>query len=173
IGGGDSAMEEALFLTRFASKVTLVHRRDEFRASKIMAERVLANPKIEEAWYSKVGEILGDDQVTGLRHKSTADGSERVLDVTGVFVRIGDDRRSDLVVDEITTNSNGNVKIEQPSIRINLSGVFAAGDLVDHTYRQAITAAGTGCAAAQDEQHFLSSLTVADRNADLEMAVAE
>ena len=167
IGGGDSAMEEALFLTRFASKVTLVHRRAEFRASKIMAERVLADPKIEVAWNSEVAEILGDDQVTGLRLKSTADGSECVLDVTGVFVAIGHDPRSELVVDQITTDEDGYVKVEHPSTRTNLSGVFAAGDLVDHTYRQAITAAGTGCAAAQDAQHFLSSLTAAEASADL------
>lgn len=167
IGGGDSAMEEALFLTRFASKVTLVHRRDEFRASKIMAERVLADPKIEVAWNSEVAEILGDDQVVGLRLKSTANGSERVLDVTGVFVAIGHDPRSELVADQIKTDGDGYVKVEHPSTRTNLSGVFAAGDLVDHTYRQAITAAGTGCAAAQDAQHFLSSLSASGKEAEL------
>ncbi|XPP25621.1 MAG: thioredoxin-disulfide reductase [Leucobacter sp.] len=160
IGGGDSAMEEALFLTRFASKVTLVHRRDEFRASKIMVERVLADPKIEVAWNSEVAEIMGDEQVTGLRLRSTTDNSEHVLDVTGVFVAIGHDPRSELVTGQVVIDGDGYVKVEHPSTRTNLAGVFAAGDLVDHTYRQAITAAGTGCAAAQDAQHFLSHLTI-------------
>lgn len=157
IGGGDSAMEEALFLTRFASKVTLVHRRDEFRASKIMAERVLADPKIEVAWNSEVAEILGDAQVTGLRLRDTVTGAERVLKTSGVFVAIGHDPRSELVADQVDTDADGYVQVAHPSTRTNLSGVFAAGDLVDHTYRQAITAAGTGCAAAQDAQHYLSN----------------
>src|SRR5699024_7989033 len=148
----------------------LVHRRDKFPASKIMAEGSLANPKIEVASNSEVGVILGDEQVTGLRLKSTDEGSERRLDVAVVLVATVHEPRSDLVVDQITTQGDGYVKVEHPSTRTNLSGVFAAGDLVDHTYRQAITAAGTGCAAAQDAQHFLSSLTVADRSADLEMA---
>lgn len=173
IGGGDSAMEEALFLTRFASKVTLVHRRDEFRASRIMAERVLADPKIEVAWDSEVAEILGDDQVTGLRLRSTDDGSERILDVTGVFVAIGHDPRSELVADQVATDADGYVTVSHPSTRTNLTGVFAAGDLVDHTYRQAITAAGTGCAAAQDAQHFLSSIDTDERISDLALAVSE
>lgn len=158
VGGGDSAMEEALFLTRFASKVTIVHRRSEFRASKIMAERALADPKIEVAWDSEVVEILGDDQVTGLRLRDTVTGAERVLDATGVFVAIGHDPRSELVNGQVETDVDGYVVADHPSTRTNLPGVFAAGDLVDHTYRQAITAAGTGCAAAQDAQHFLSSL---------------
>lgn len=158
IGGGDSAMEEALFLTRFASKVTLVHRRDEFRASKIMAERVLADPKIEVAWNSEVSEILGDAQVTGLRLRDTITGAERLLDTAGVFVAIGHDPRSELVADQVVTDADGYVRVAHPSTRTNLPGVFAAGDLVDHTYRQAITAAGTGCAAAQDAQHYLSNL---------------
>lgn len=171
IGGGDSAMEEALFLTRFASKVTLVHRRDEFRASKIMAERVLADPKIEVAWDSEVAEILGDDQVTGLLLKSTVDGSELFLDVTGVFVAIGHDPRSELVADQVATDADGYVTVSHPSTRTNLTGVFAAGDLVDHTYRQAITAAGTGCAAAQDAQHYLSSLSTTEHRSNLAVAV--
>lgn len=171
IGGGDSAMEEALFLTRFASKVTLVHRRNEFRASKIMAERVLADPKIEVAWDSEVAEILGSDQVTGLRLKSTVDGSERTLDVTGVFVAIGHDPRSELVADQVTTDADGYVTVAHPSTRTNLTGVFAAGDLVDHTYRQAITAVGTGCAAAQDAQHYLSSLSTTEHRSNLAVAV--
>ncbi|GAA1318117.1 thioredoxin-disulfide reductase [Leucobacter albus] len=173
IGGGDSAMEEALFLTRFASKVTLVHRRDEFRASKIMAERVLADPKIEVAWNSEVAKVLGDDQVTGLLLKSTVDGSERSLDVTGVFVAIGHDPRSELVADQVTTDADGYVTVSHPSTRTNLTGVFAAGDLVDHTYRQAITAAGTGCAAAQDAQHYLSSLSTTEHRSDLAAVVTE
>ncbi|WP_282828192.1 thioredoxin-disulfide reductase [Gulosibacter sediminis] len=165
VGGGDSAMEEALFLTRFASKVTLVHRRDEFRASRIMAERVLADPKIEIAWNSEVAQILGDDRVAGLRLRDTVTGAERVLEVTGVFVAIGHDPRSELITGQVDTDPDGYVRVAHPSTATNLPGVFAAGDLVDHTYRQAITAAGTGCAAAQDAQHYLSHLTPAAQSA--------
>lgn len=161
IGGGDSAMEEALFLTRFASKVTVVHRRDEFRASKIMAQRALDDPKIEVAWNSEVAAILGDEQVTGLTLRDTITGAERRLDATGVFVAIGHDPRSELVTGQVDTDADGYVRVAHPSTRTNLAGVFAAGDLVDHTYRQAITAAGTGCAAAQDAQHYLSNLAPA------------
>lgn len=161
IGGGDSAMEEALFLTRFASKVTVVHRRGEFRASRIMAQRVLDDPKIEVAWDSEVAAILGDEQVTGLMLRDTVTGAERMLDATGVFVAIGHDPRSELVADQVDTDADGYVRVAHPSTRTNLPGVFAAGDLVDHTYRQAITAAGTGCAAAQDAQHYLSNLAPA------------
>ena len=161
IGGGDSAMEEALFLTRFASKVTIVHRRDEFRASRIMAQRVLEDPKIEVAWNSEVAAILGDEQVTGLVLRDTVTGAERTLDATGVFVAIGHDPRSELVTGQVDTDADGYVRVAHPSTRTNLAGVFAAGDLVDHTYRQAITAAGTGCAAAQDAQHYLSNLAPA------------
>ena len=161
IGGGDSAMEEALFLTRFASKVTVVHRRDEFRASRIMAQRVLDDPKIEVAWNSEVAGILGDEQVTGLTLRNTITGAERTLDATGVFVAIGHDPRSELVTGQVDTDADGYVRVAHPSTRTNLAGVFAAGDLVDHTYRQAITAAGTGCAAAQDAQHYLSNLAPA------------
>ncbi|MDF1488797.1 MULTISPECIES: thioredoxin-disulfide reductase [Actinomycetes] len=161
IGGGDSAMEEALFLTRFASKVTVVHRRDEFRASRIMAQRVLDDPKIEVAWNSEVAAILGDEQVTGLTLRDTITGAERRLDATGVFVAIGHDPRSELVTGQVDTDADGYVRVAHPSTRTNLAGVFAAGDLVDHTYRQAITAAGTGCAAAQDAQHYLSHLAPA------------
>ena len=161
IGGGDSAMEEALFLTRFASKVTVVHRRGEFRASRIMAHRVLDDPKIEVAWDSEVAAILGDEQVTGLMLRDTVTGAERTLDATGVFVAIGHDPRSELVRDQVDTDADGYVRVAHPSTRTNLPGVFAAGDLVDHTYRQAITAAGTGCAAAQDAQHYLSNLAPA------------
>lgn len=165
VGGGDSAMEEVLFLTRFASKVTLVHRRDEFRASRIMAERVLADPKIEIAWNSEVAQILGDDRVAGLRLRDTVTGAERVLEVTGVFVAIGHDPRSELITGQVDTDPDGYVRVAHPSTATNLPGVFAAGDLVDHTYRQAITAAGTGCAAAQDAQHYLSHLTPAAQSA--------
>ena len=161
VGGGDSAMEEALFLTRFASKVTVVHRRDEFRASRIMAQRVLDDPKIEVAWNSEVAGILGDEQVTGLTLRNTITGAERTLDATGVFVAIGHDPRSELVTGQVDTDADGYVRVAHPSTRTNLAGVFAAGDLVDHTYRQAITAAGTGCAAAQDAQHYLSNLAPA------------
>ena len=161
VGGGDSAMEEALFLTRFASKVTVVHRRGEFRASKIMAQRVLDDPKIEVAWNSEVAAILGDEQVTGLVLRDTVTGAERTLDATGVFVAIGHDPRSELVAGQVDTDADGYVRVAHPSTRTNLAGVFAAGDLVDHTYRQAITAAGTGCAAAQDAQHYLSNLAPA------------
>ncbi|MEJ6490169.1 thioredoxin-disulfide reductase [Leucobacter sp. USCH14] len=161
VGGGDSAMEEALFLTRFASKVTVVHRRDEFRASRIMAQRVLDDPKIEVAWNSEVAAILGDEQVTGLTLRDTITGAERRLDATGVFVAIGHDPRSELVTGQVDTDADGYVRVAHPSTRTNLAGVFAAGDLVDHTYRQAITAAGTGCAAAQDAQHYLSHLAPA------------
>ncbi|WP_137825207.1 thioredoxin-disulfide reductase [Brevibacterium sp. 2SA] len=161
VGGGDSAMEEALFLTRFASKVTVVHRRDEFRASKIMAQRLMEHPKVEVAWNSEVAEILGDERVTGLRLRDTTSGAERALDVTGVFVAIGHDPRSELVAGQVGIDSDGYVQVAHPSTRTSLPGVFAAGDLVDHTYRQAITAAGTGCAAAQDAQHYLSNLAPA------------
>lgn len=167
IGGGDSAMEEALFLTRFAAKVTLVHRRDEFRASKIMAERVLAEPKIDVAWNSEVAAIIGEESVTGLKLRDTVTGADRTLEVTGLFVAIGHDPRSELVAEQVDIDPDGYVLVAHPSTRTNLPGVFAAGDLVDHTYRQAITAAGTGCAAAQDAQHYLSNLTTADRAASL------
>ena len=158
IGGGDSAMEEALFLTRFAAKVTLVHRRGEFRASRIMAERALADPKIEVAWNSEVAAILGEANVTGLRLRDTVTGTERVLDVAGTFVAIGHDPRSELVADQVSTDAEGYVIVAHPTTRTNVAGVFAAGDLVDHNYRQAITAAGTGCASAVDAQHYLSTL---------------
>ena len=158
IGGGDSAMEEALFLTRFAAKVTLVHRRGEFRASRIMAERALADPKIEVAWNSEVAAILGEANVTGLRLRDTVTGTERVLDVAGTFVAIGHDPRSELVADQVSTDAEGYVIVAHPTTRTNVAGVFAAGDLVDHNYRQAITAAGSGTVAALDVEHFLAAL---------------
>jgi thioredoxin reductase (NADPH) len=159
IGGGDSAMEEATFLTRFASSVTIVHRRDEFRASKIMAERALANEKIKVAWNSAVSEVIGKDgKVVGVRLVDTVNGEERVLDASGVFIAIGHDPRSELVVGQIDTDAEGYVTVQAPGTRTNIVGVFAAGDVVDHTYRQAITAAGTGCAAALDAERYLASL---------------
>lgn len=158
VGGGDSAMEEALFLTRFASKVTVVHRRAEFRASKIMAQRVLDHPKIEVAWNSEVAGLVGSEKVEAATLRDTVTGVERELSATGVFVAIGHDPRSELVAGLVGTDADGYVLVEHPSTRTNLAGVFAAGDLVDHTYRQAITAAGTGCAAAQDAQHYLAAL---------------
>ena len=159
VGGGDSAMEEATFLTKFAETVTIIHRRDEFRASKIMAERALANPKIKVAWNSVVEEIIGKDgAVAGVRLRDTVTDETRVLDVTGVFVAIGHDPRRELLRDQVDLDESGYVVVDAPSTRTNLTGVFAAGDLVDHTYRQAITAAGTGCAAALDAERYLASI---------------
>jgi len=159
VGGGDSAMEEATFLTRFAESVTIVHRRDEFRASKIMAERALANPKITVRWNSLISEILGaDGKVCGVRLRDTTTGEESQLDVSGVFVAIGHDPRSALFRGQVDLDDSGYVLVEAPSSRTNVPGVFAAGDLVDHTYQQAVTAAGTGCVAALDAERYLASL---------------
>ena len=158
VGGGDSAMEEATFLTRFAESVTIVHRRDSFRASKVMQVRALTNPKIKVEWNSVVEEILGaDGKVTGARVRNLQTGEAKVLDVTGVFVAIGHDPRSELFKGQIELNDEGYVKVDSPSTRTNVPGVFASGDLVDHTYRQAITASGTGCAAALDAERFIAS----------------
>ena len=156
VGGGDSAMEEANFLTKFASKVVLIHRRDSLRASKIMAERAQNNPKIEFLWNTEVTDVLGDQKVSGLKLRNTVDGSESVRDFTGLFVAIGHDPRSELVKGKVDLDAEGYVKVEGRSTRTNVSGVFACGDLVDHTYRQAITAAGSGCQAALDAERFLS-----------------
>ena len=155
VGGGDSAMEEANFLTKFASKVVLIHRREELRASKIMAERAKANPKIEFLFNTEVIDVLGEDKVTALKLSNTVSGEESTRDFTGLFVAIGHLPRSELVRGQITTNSEGYVEVEGRSTRTNISGVFACGDLVDHTYRQAITAAGSGCQAALDAERFL------------------
>ena len=155
VGGGDSAMEEANFLTRFASKVTVIHRRDSLRASKIMAERALANPKIEFLWDSEVIDVLGSEKVSGLKIRNLKSNEESVKDFTGLFVAIGHLPRSELVTGQIELDDEGYVKVEGRSTKTNLKGVFACGDLVDHTYRQAITAAGSGCQAALDAERFL------------------
>ncbi len=157
IGGGDSAVEEATFLSRFASKVTLVHRRDELRASKIMQDRAFADPKIEFAWNSAVEAIHGDDKLTGITLVDTVTGDTRELDVTGLFIAIGHDPRSELLHGQVRLDEEGYVLVDQPSTRTNLPGVFACGDLVDHTYRQAITAAGMGCQAAIDAERWLET----------------
>ena len=156
VGGGDSAVEEATFLTKFASKVVLIHRRDSLRASKIMAERAAANPKIEFVWNTEVIDVLGESKVTGLKLRNTIDGNITERSFTGLFVAIGHIPRSELLVNQITLNADGYVEVEGRSTRTNLSGVFACGDLVDYTYRQAITAAGSGCQAALDAEKFLS-----------------
>jgi thioredoxin reductase (NADPH) len=156
VGGGDSAMEEASFLTKFASKVVLIHRRSEFRASKIMVERVLSNPRIEVLWNTEVTDVLGEAKVEALQLRDTVTGSESKRDFTGLFVAIGHIPRSELIIGQIDLDNEGYVKAEGRSTRTNLSGVFACGDLVDHTYRQAITAAGSGCQAALDAEKFLS-----------------
>jgi thioredoxin reductase (NADPH) len=158
VGGGDSAMEEATFLTRFAESVTIVHRRDSFRASKVMQLRATSNPKIKIEWNSTVEEILGEDgKVVGARLRNVQTGETKVLDVSGVFIAIGHDPRSELFKGQIELDDEGYVKVDHPSTRTNIPGVFAAGDLVDHTYRQAITASGTGCAAALDAERFIAS----------------
>jgi thioredoxin reductase (NADPH) len=156
VGGGDSAMEEASFLTKFASKVVLIHRRDTFRASKIMIDRVKANPKIELLMNHEVIDVLGDNKVVGLKVKNTVTGEESTKDFTGLFVAIGHIPRSELIVGQVDLNAEGYVNVVGRSTSTNLPGVFACGDLVDFTYRQAITAAGSGCAAALDAERFLS-----------------
>ena len=156
VGGGDSAVEEATFLTRFAEKVVLIHRRDSLRASKIMADRAKANPKIEFLWNTEVIDVLGADKVEGLKLRNTVDGTVSEASFTGLFVAIGHIPRSELIVGQINLDAEGYVVPEGRSTRTNQKGVFACGDLVDHTYRQAITAAGSGCAAALDAEKFLA-----------------
>jgi thioredoxin reductase (NADPH) len=159
VGGGDSAMEEATFLTRFGDTVTIIHRRDEFRASKIMAERALSNPKIKVLWDHVVTEIIdGGGKVGGVRVRDVHTGEESVLNVTGVFVAIGHTPRSELFRGQIDTDENGYVLVDSPTTRTNVPGVFATGDLVDHEYRQAITAAGTGSAGALDAEKYVAAL---------------
>ena len=156
VGGGDSAMEEANFLTKFASKVYVIHRRDSLRASKIMVERAHANPKIEFIWNTEVIDVLGADKVSGLKLRNLLTSEESERDFDGLFVAIGHLPRSELLVGQIDLDGEGYVKVESGSTRTNQKGVFACGDLVDHTYRQAITAAGSGCEAALDAERFLS-----------------
>jgi thioredoxin reductase (NADPH) len=156
VGGGDSAVEEATFLTKFASKVVLIHRRDTLRASKIMADRALNNPKIEMLWNTEVVDILGENKVEALALRNTLTGELSQRDFTGLFVAIGHIPRSELLIGQIDCDNEGYVKVEGRSTKTNLPGVFACGDLVDHTYRQAITAAGSGCQAALDAEKFLS-----------------
>jgi thioredoxin reductase (NADPH) len=158
IGGGDSAMEEALFLTKFARSVTVVHRRDTLKASKIMADRALAHEKIDFVWNSTVVDVIGGDKVTGLKLKNLLDGTESELAVTGVFVAIGNDPRTELVKGKLDLAPEGTIAVDGRSSKTSIRGVFAAGDVVDPTYRQAITAAGSGCVAALDVEHYLADL---------------
>ena len=157
VGGGDSALEEATFLTRFAKTVTLVHRRGELRGSKIMQERALTNEKMRFAWNSQVVDVLGDQKVSALVLEDTVTGERRELPATGLFIAIGHDPRSELVKGQIDVDAEGYVLVKERTSLTNLEGVFACGDLVDHSYRQAITAAGSGCAAALDAERFLAA----------------
>ncbi|WP_407551400.1 thioredoxin-disulfide reductase [Streptomyces sp. Pv4-95] len=159
IGGGDTAMEEATFLSRFAKSVTIVHRRDTLRASKAMQERAFADPKIKFVWDSEVAAIQGENKLSGLTLRNLKTGETSELPVTGLFIAIGHDPRTELFKGQLNLDDDGYLMVEAPSTRTNLEGVFAAGDVVDHTYRQAITAAGTGCSAALDAERFLAALT--------------
>ncbi|MEU3215292.1 thioredoxin-disulfide reductase [Streptomyces sp. NPDC006971] len=158
VGGGDTAMEEATFLSRFAKSVTIVHRRDTLRASKTMQERAFADPKIKFAWDSEVAEIHGDQKLSGLTLRNTKTGETSEIAVTGLFIAVGHDPRTELFKGQLDLDDEGYLKVDAPSTRTNLTGVFGAGDVVDHTYRQAITAAGTGCSAALDAERFLAAL---------------
>ncbi|MFC4054563.1 thioredoxin-disulfide reductase [Actinomadura syzygii] len=155
VGGGDTAMEEAIFLTKFARSVTVVHRRDELRASKIMQDRAFANEKIRFLWDSEVASIQGEDRVTGVTVRNTKSGEQSALEITGLFIAIGHDPRSELFAGQLETDTDGYLLVDAPSTRTKIPGVFACGDVVDHVYRQAITAAGTGCAAAIDAERWL------------------
>ena len=156
VGGGDSALEEATFLTRFARSVTVVHRRDSLRASAIMQDRARSNPKVRFAWDSVVTEVVGEDRVAGVKLTNVKTGEESFLEVSGIFVAIGHDPRSELFTGQLEKDDEGYLLVEQPSTRTAIPGVFAAGDVVDHTYRQAVTAAGSGCAAALDAERWLA-----------------
>ena len=160
VGGGDSAMEEATFLTRFARSVTVVHRRDELRASAVMAKRAQEDPKISFAWNSRVVELHGEDSLTGVTLEDTVTGERRQIEATGLFVAIGQVPRSELVADVLELDEAGYIKVEVPSQRTRIPGVFACGDVADPTYQQAITAAGSGCRAALDAEHYLTTLQV-------------
>ncbi len=157
VGGGDSAMEEALFLTRFASKVYVIHRRDSLKASKIMQDRAFANPKIEFIWNKGVEELLGDPKLTGIRLKDTVTGEESQMDLDGLFIAIGNDPRVWLVENQLELTSDKFIKVDGRSSKTTIEGVFACGDVIDPTYRQAITAAGSGCVAALDAEHYIAS----------------
>jgi thioredoxin reductase (NADPH) len=172
VGGGDSAVEEATFLTRFGSKVTMIHRRGELRASKIMQERAFADPKLDIIWDSEVAAIHGDDRLESVTLRNTSDGTESELPVTGLFIAIGHDPRSELLAGQVDLDEDGYVVVQHPATETNLAGVFACGDLVDHHYRQAITAAGTGCAAALDAERYLADLDHAAASAELSTASA-
>ncbi|MBA0052824.1 thioredoxin-disulfide reductase [Streptomyces sp. AJS327] len=173
VGGGDTAMEEATFLSRFASSVTIVHRRDSLRASKAMQERAFADPKIKFAWNSEVAEIHEkENKLSGLTLRDTTTGETSDLLVTGLFVAIGHDPRVELFEGILDFDEEGYLKVDSPSTRTNIPGVFAAGDVVDHTYRQAITAAGTGCSAALDAERYLASLAGDSENATAEKQTA-
>jgi len=172
VGGGDSAVEEATFLTRFASKVTMVHRRDDLRASKIMADRAKNDPKIDFAWNSVITAIHGENKVTGVTLRDTLTGTERQLPADGLFVAIGHVPRTELVAGQVDLDNNGYIQVQGRTTLTNLPGVFACGDAVDHTYRQAVTAAGTGCAAALDAQHYLADQANADHASPAELPTA-
>ncbi|KPC65427.1 thioredoxin-disulfide reductase [Streptomyces chattanoogensis] len=159
IGGGDTAMEEATFLSRFAKSVTVVHRRNALRASKAMQDRAFADPKIKFVWDSEVAEIHGENKLSGLTLRNVKTGETSELPVTGLFIAIGHDPRTELFKGQLNLDDEGYLKVDAPSTRTNLPGVFAAGDVVDHTYRQAITAAGTGCSSALDAERFLAALS--------------
>ncbi|MEU8887371.1 thioredoxin-disulfide reductase [Streptomyces sp. NPDC048442] len=172
VGGGDTAMEEATFLSRFAKSVTIVHRRDTLRASKAMQDRAFADPKIKFAWDSETASLEGDQKLSGITLRSTKTGETAPLDVTGLFIAVGHDPRSELFKGQVELDDEGYVKVEAPSTRTNLAGVFAAGDVVDHTYRQAITAAGTGCSAALDAERYLAALADSEKVAEPEKTPA-
>ncbi|GAA4239101.1 thioredoxin-disulfide reductase [Actinomadura meridiana] len=162
VGGGDTAMEEAIFLTKFARSVTVIHRRDQLRASKIMQDRAFANEKIKFRWDGEVAAIHGDDRVTGVTLRDTKTGEQSELEITGLFIAIGHDPRSELFAGQLETDTDGYLLVDAPTTRTKVPGVFACGDVVDHVYRQAITAAGTGCAAAIDAEHWLQDRDAAE-----------
>ncbi|MFI8323541.1 thioredoxin-disulfide reductase [Streptomyces sp. NPDC085529] len=166
VGGGDTAIEEATFLSRFAKSVTIVHRRDTLRASKAMQERAFADPKIKFAWDNEVTEIHGEQKLSGLTLRNTKTGETTALPVTGLFIAVGHDPRTELFKGQLDLDEEGYLKVAAPSTRTNLTGVFGAGDVVDHTYRQAITAAGTGCSAALDAERFLAALADSEKLAE-------
>ncbi|MEO3851019.1 thioredoxin-disulfide reductase [Streptomyces sp. B8F3] len=168
VGGGDTAMEEATFLSRFARSVTVVHRRDSLRASKAMQERAFADPKISFIWDSEVSAIHGGDKLSGLTLRNTQTGEESEIAVTGLFIAIGHDPRTELFKGQLELDGEGYLTVDAPSTRTNLTGVFASGDVVDHTYRQAITAAGTGCSSALDAERYLAAIADKEKSAEPE-----